>query len=464
MKPRFLFIAVYIIFAGYANQLHGQIPEKISLLQALDLAEKNYPSVKAKQALKDASGFHLKAVKDEYLPDIFLQDQDLYASANSIVGTYFSNEGTAIPISGTLKSYSYQGIWSSFATLMVNWKIFNFGKVRADIALAQNEVKLNQYDYENEVFQLKIRVADSYLFLIALEQLEKVQEKNLVRAESFFKMTNAYSRSGIQAGVDSSVARAEFSKASLLLNQSRTNVAAQKLHLMSLMGISSTFVTDTSVFLSRIPPSAKTDSSQLNNSTLLKLYGTNADVYDSRARIVKLSYLPSLHLLAAGWARGSGVESINNAYVLNSSLSQGIPFGVYNYMIGLSFVWNFGITPRIHAEYQSQSLLAKAAHYNFDRVYIGSLEELNQANLEFDNALIEVRESPIQFRAAKDAYDQSKSRYNSGLSNFYEISQALYILNRAEADFLASYNNLWRALLKQAAATGDLNIFINNIK
>jgi outer membrane protein TolC len=464
MKKLFLIGSAVFLPMIYTCYLQGQIPEKITLLRALELAEKNYPSIKAKEALKQASSYHLSSVKDEYLPDIFLQDQDLYASANSIVGTYFSNEGTAIPISGTLKNYSYQGIWSSFATLMVNWKFFNFGKVKADVELARNELQEQQYDYDNEVFQLKIRVADAYLFLIALEQLEKVQQKNLDRAESFYNMTRAYSQSGMQAGVDSSVARAELSKANLLLLQSSKNVNSQKIHLMSLMGVNNSFSTDTSVFLSKIPPDPRPDSTILQNNPLLKLYSTNVDLFQSRAKIVRLSYLPSLHLLGAGWARGSGVENLNNTYVLNSSISQGIPFGAYNYMVGLSFVWNIGLAPRIHSEYLSQTLQAQAAQYTYDRAYIESEEELNLAILEFENALNEVKESPIQYRAAKDAYNQSKSRYDAGLSSFFEITQALYVLNRAEADQLTSYNNLWHALLKQAAASGDLNIFTSRIK
>jgi outer membrane protein TolC len=460
---KFLWFLGILFSLNYAK-LEGQLPEKITLIRALELAEKNYPSIKAKDALRQASNFHLSAVKDELLPDVFLQDQDLYASANSIDGTYYSNEGTAIPISGILKNYSYQGIWNSFATLMVNWKFFNFGKVKADISLAKNEAKLRQYDYDNEVFQLKIRVADAYLFLIALEQLEKVQEKNLARAQSFNSMTHAYSVSGMQAGVDSSIARAELSKAILLLNQSTKNVKIQKNHLMSLMGISNDFTTDSSVFLSKIPEAAPTDSNKLLNSPLLMLYRSNADVYASRAKITRISFLPSLHFLAASWARGSGVESINNSYVLNSGISQGLPFTAYNYMVGFSFVWNIGIAPRIHSEYENHLLQAKAALSNYDLALLQSKDELNNSELEFQNALLEVKESPVQFRAAMDAYNQSRSRYNAGLSSYFEFSQALYVLNRAEADYLASYNNLWHALLKEAAATGDLTVFTSNIK
>jgi outer membrane protein TolC len=464
MRTCFLYLSAISITIFQFFQLPGQIPQKITLLQALDLVEKNYPSIKAKEAIQQASSYHLRSVKEEYLPDLFIQDQNLFASANSIVGAYFSNEGTAIPISGSIKNYSYQGVWSSFGTLMINWKFFNFGKVRADINLAQNELKESLYDYNNEVFQLKIRVADAYLLLITLEQLERVQEENLARARSFYQMTHAYSQSGMQAGVDSSVARAELSKATLLLLQSRKNVDVQSFNLMSLMGINYKFSTDTSVFLSKIPPASFPDTSALNDNPLLKLYSSNIDLYLARAKVVQLSYLPSLHFLSAGWARGSGVESINNNYVLNSSLSQGIPFTAYNYMVGLSLIWNLTSVARISSEYKRQTLHSKSAQYTYNRVYIESKAELNQANLEFENALSEVRESPVQYRAAMDAYNQSKSRYDAGLSSFFEISQALYVLNRAEADQLASYNNLWRALLKQAAATGDLNIFTGNIK
>ncbi len=453
-----------IILGCLPGYILGQLPEKITLLNALGLAANNYPSIKAKEAVQRASEYHLKSVKDEYLPDLFLQDQDLYSTTNNVNGAYFSNGGTAIPISGTLKSFSNQPVWTSFGTLLFNWSFFNFGKVKADVNVAKNELKESMYDYDNEIFQFKIRVADSYLFLIALEQLEKVQEQNYSRALSFYQMTYAYSGSGMKAGVDSSVARAELSKADLLLLQSKKNVKVQKYNLMSLIGINNDFSTDTSVFVSVVPAISYPDTMLLVNNPLLKLYSSNIDIFQSKAKDIKLSYLPSVHLLGAWWARGSGISEVNNNYVLNSGISEGLPFEAYNYMIGVSFVWNLASFHSIFSEYKSMSMLAKAAEYNYGTAYIQSKEQLDQANLEFQDALEEVKESPVQYRAALDAYNQSKSRYDAGLSTYYEITQALYVLNRAQADQLAAYNNLWRALLKQAASAGDLGIFTRNIK
>ena len=297
-----------------------------------------------------------------------------------------------------------------------------------------------------------------------MEQLQKVQLENLNRARSFYEMTDAYAKSGMKAGVDSSIARAELSKANLLFLQSKNNVKIQRFNLMSLMGVNQEFVTDTSIFLSRIPMVNCPDTNALLNNPLLKFYSIQSDIYRLQAKGIGLSYLPSIHILGAGWGRGSGIRDVNNNYVLHSDWSAGIPFESYNYMVGASFVWNLASAPKTYNEYKSQVMLANAAQSNYDRVYIESKEALNEANLDYLHALEEVKESPIQYRAALDAYNQSKSRYDAGLSTYYEISQALYVLNRAEADLLASYNNLWRSVLKQAASAGDINLFLNWIK
>jgi hypothetical protein len=47
------------------------------------------------------------------------------------------------------------------------------------------------------------------------------------------------------------------------------------------------------------------------------------------------------------------------------------------------------------------------------------------------------------------------------LSNIVDLTQALYILNRAETNRDIALTNLWQALLLKAAAAGDFGIFMN---
>lgn len=285
---KFSFIIICFSLLIYNILLKGQVIQKpqqanlqkISLLQALDLAAKNYPSIKAKEFAQQAYSYHLRAAKNEYLPALNLADQYLYSTVNTTVGAYYSNEGTSISTSGTLKTNSSQAVWGSFTTLMFDWRFFNFGKVRTDVSFAKNQLSKSTYDYENELFQQKVKVADSYLLLIALQQLQKVQEKNLARAESFYSIAHAYSSSGVTAGVDSSLAKAELSKARLEYLQSKKEVDIQKYNLMTMMGINSDFIIDTSSFTGKRPAVVYPDSSALANNTVLKLYSSDIICYD----------------------------------------------------------------------------------------------------------------------------------------------------------------------------------------
>ena len=43
------------------------------------------------------------------------------------------------------------------------------------------------------------------------------------------------------------------------------------------------------------------------------------------------------------------------------------------------------------------------------------------------------------------------------------MTNALYLLNRAETDRDIAYTNVWQALLMKAAASGDFNLFLNEL-
>jgi len=54
--------------------------------------------------------------------------------------------------------------------------------------------------------------------------------------------------------------------------------------------------------------------------------------------------------------------------------------------------------------------------------------------------------------------------YKNGLTNIVDVQQALYNLNRAETDMSVAYINVWQALLLKAAASGDFDLFIKQVK
>jgi hypothetical protein len=107
----------------------------VSLRDALEIAKENYPTIKLKRAEKEASVYELKSIQTNYLPNFIVQGQMLNATSNTVRGMFYPNEGTAIPVSGGIKvaGYTNDAVWTSFATGLVNWNFFNFGKIKTAV-------------------------------------------------------------------------------------------------------------------------------------------------------------------------------------------------------------------------------------------------------------------------------------------------------------------------------------------
>jgi outer membrane protein TolC len=63
---------------------------------------------------------------------------------------------------------------------------------------------------------------------------------------------------------------------------------------------------------------------------------------------------------------------------------------------------------------------------------------------------------PVQLTAASDAYRQRLTQYNAGLSNIIDLTNALYVLNRAQTDLINTKDGVWRAIVQKAYADNGI--------
>src|ERR1041385_7320647 len=84
-------IILFLPIIAFANFLCGQSSKYISLKDALELAEKNYPHLKAKDWNIRSAQENLTSTKESvFIPALKLHEQVDYATSNSVQGTYFS--------------------------------------------------------------------------------------------------------------------------------------------------------------------------------------------------------------------------------------------------------------------------------------------------------------------------------------------------------------------------------------
>ena len=468
---RNLFIGLVLVLGQYAYAQETVTNAVLDLPAAFELAKSNYPSIKAKLAEQESSEYELRAAKNTYLPNLIVQGQILNGTSNQVRGVFFPNEGMAIPVSGGIKTNGYTGtsVWTSYATGLVNWKFFNFGKVKSAVAAATAGTRVTEADYQNEIFSHLIKVGDAYLLDLITKDILKSQQANVDRVKALKDVTSAYTQSGLKPGVDSSLVNAEYSKAVLQFLEAKRNYREQDVYLKELLGLQDdgqTLQLDTTLYANKQPQNFVQSNNVTNNPRLL-FYKSVSEYNEAKIKSIRRKEYPSISFLAGSWARGSGIadKTLDNGnFSYDKSFSGGVQFRPYlDWMVGVSTIWNITTLVKTGNEAKSQRSLAAKAVENYNEEVLKVEGEVTRALLRYNAALEVANQAPIQLRAANDAYLQAKARYDAGFNTILELTQSFALLNRAESDLSMAKGNVWRAVLQYAAATGDFELFTKNL-
>lgn len=434
-----------------------------TLSEFVEEGVRNYPGIKARLAESESAEGDLKAAKAEYIPRLTGQHQYTYATSNSVAGSFYPNPAVISPSGGIRSGNIDQATWGSYTSAILEWNIFNFGKVSSNVKGFDKAKEAANANYENEILQHQVKIADAYLLTLMYKKLESIQRINFQRAQTFMDVVHAGVNSGMRAGVDSSLASAERAKAKLLLLQAQRERKAQSLRLQELTGAvaGEELEIDSLSLLTSIPLRLDTGGVMPQANPLLQYYQLRAEATHSRSIAIKRSFLPSITLVGAAWARGSGISPADDSY--HTDFSAGTKYQVHNYLLGISTRWTITDFLSTRQRYKSEYFRTIRDMELFNEQSIRLKRQFTESEMQYEVSLEEASAAPIQLRAAQDAYQQANARYESGLTDLPTLMQALVTLNRAEADVAIAYINVWRSLLAIAAAKGDFLIFMNAV-
>lgn len=452
-------ILFLLIFAsiGYSQTL--------SLKEAVKTGLENYGSVKAKNNYANASKETLKQSRRDYLPNLNLSAQQDYGTVNGQNGPLYGFGGLGVASSGLpLPEQNWNSAFGALYLVNMNWDFFTFGKTQEKINLSKIDVQAKEKDLQQEKFQQEIKISAAYLNLLASQRLLISQQKNLDRAEVFKKTAVARVKNGLLAGVDSTLATAEVSKAKIALNLARNFVKEQNNKLVDLMGVApQDFVTDT-LFVTQIPKeliqrNATTDSLH----PLLQFYKTKIDYSNQQVKLYKRFYYPTMSAFGVLQTRASGFENTyaSDQTAFSRNYWDGVNPDRTNYLIGVGITWNLTTPFRSSKQVSAQKFVSQALQEEYNQADRELKSQLNFAEDKIKITLENYAEAPIQVDAAKRAYLQKSTLYKNGLTDLTDLTQTMYVLNRAEIDRDIVNNNVWQSYLLKVAATGNFDLFIN---
>ncbi|OOQ59658.1 TolC family protein [Mucilaginibacter pedocola] len=464
MKSPALFVCLSAFLL--ANSANAQ--QHLSLKEALQMATDNYGTIKAKANYAAASTEGISQAKREYLPNLNLGIQQAYGTINGINGPLYPMAGTAGSAGPALAQQNWNAAFGALYLANMNWDFFAFGRAKERIRTAQATAHRDSSDYQQEIFQQKVRTAAAYLNLVAAQRITISYRKNLLRADTSRLVVQARAKGGLIAGVDSSQANAEISGARILLVQALNTEQEQAKNLSVLIGSpTADFVLDTT-FTTRIPAdiaAAAAADSISGKHPVLGLYKSRIALSDKQADYFRTFSYPTFSLFSVFQSRASGFGSnyVNDQTSYTGNYWDGINPTRSNYLVGFSVTWNFTQPFRTAKQVKAQRFISRGLT---DELTLAKQELTAQVNLsdrKILNALTSYREVPVQIKAAGDAWVQKSVLYKNGLTNLVDVTQARYTLIRAETDRDIAFNNVWQALLLKAAATGDLNLFVTEL-
>jgi|HubBroStandDraft_1064217.scaffolds.fasta_scaffold12707_4 outer membrane protein TolC len=457
-----IFIGVFLVIMR-ACTIQAQTKPIYSLTDLVDSANRHLPLLLEKQALVESAKAGITEARHSFLPQANAVEELSVGSANDLTGPYLPVPGVIHPIGGGIDpANNYQAITGNMASLYGQYDLITFGLKDAKVAGARAFAGLSQADLEKQRYLVKWDIARLYFNILSRRYQLAVDQEDIRRYESMYSISRALTASGVNPGVDSSLARAGLSRIRVSYNNALGELHRLQDQLVYLTGIPNPEIAmDTSSATSReYPLTGLIGDTTTAVNPLEDYFAKQKQQYDAETQLARKSYLPRVVLGAGGWIRGSSVQYSNNY----ESGAEGLGYQRMNYLAGVGITYDLfnGIHRRDRINVLNQQ--AQAAGYALQQQQLELHNQQVQADESIRTARANLDEAPAQLQAASDAYNQKLAQYKAGVINLVDLVTAAFELTQAQTGYIQTLNQWYTASLDKAAATGNLDLFIQTIK
>ena len=453
-------LLLLLLIVGYHN-IMAQKSNHYTLPALIDSAAKYYPQLLQKQALANSAKANLKDVKHSFLPSLNISDELNIGSANQLPGTSLPME--IIPsVSGANRSANnWQAATGNIGVLYSEYLLADFGLKSAKINNAESFINVQTADVQRTLFSVKANIVQLYIQLVQAQQRINAEKLNIERYQDIFRMIKSITASGLVAGVDSSLAKAELSKARSGYNQMTGIIYQLKDQLSFYTGIpTATLKADTTAVIDLSATISEQYLPDTINHPLIEYFMRKRELSLANERLVSKSFQPKILLAGSSWARGSSI-TYNDQY---KSLDNGFGYQRFNYAAGLSFVYD--LFNRMHRKDKLEVVhyQTEAANYDLAQEKLSLSNAQQQSQDAIKVAEDDLKELPIQMNAAQDVYIQKKAQYKAGMISLIDLTNASFVLYRSQIDYINAMSNWHLAVFNKATASNNLDQFINQLK
>ena len=428
----------------------------LTLDEAVDFALANYPAVRAsmERALASKEGVSLSRMS--YLPRTDLLWQSNRGTRNNIFGPYLP-QTIVPPISGpVLSSTSDRGVWGSMAGVLLSWEPFDFGYRGANVDVAKAAQGRADAQFSLTKLEVAGAVGDAFLRLAAAQQQVKAAEADVDRRQVLATSVHTLVKEELRPGADASRADAEQAAAKIQLIRAQEVERESEAILAEMLGISGSKVSISADSLFIQSPTTYTSQAPVVNHPAALF--ANSTLFETKARekVLSKSYYPRFNLQGSFSGRGSGANTDGTF----GTSTDGLDLMRHNWAVGLTATFSVLDFPALHFKKQIEQSNERAQRAEYEKTVQNLTAQAERAKAAYDSAVLISQNTPIELEAARLGERQATARYQSALAPIVEVADAQRLLLQAETDDNLARLTVWRAMLGEALAQGDIQPFL----
>jgi outer membrane protein TolC len=443
------------VSAGAAGQNSAPPATPLTLAAAVDYALAHYPAVKAAMERKAAASGGVALARTAYLPTGSALWQGNRATRNNIFGQLLP-QAVVPAISGpVLPTTSGRGVWGSAAGLLLSWEPVDFGYRRAEVDRARATERAASAGVEISRLQVGAAAANAFLGVIAAQQAVRAAQGDADRRQVFNRVVHTLVDNQLRPGADASRAEAELAAARITLIQAQVGERVARAELGDLLGIPTADLALDAGALLQIPPATAPGR---NVASHPEAFAQSARKEEAAAevRAADRAYYPHFNLQGSISGRGSGAN-VDGSFAGGGT---GLDLQRENWAAGLTASFPVLDIFATRARQQIAQAQQRAESARYQQTLQDLSAQVSEAQARLEGAVAIAQAMPAELQAARDSESQARARYQAGLANIVEVTEAQSLLVRSEADDAVARVNAWRALAALAVAQGDISPFL----
>ncbi|MEG5172404.1 TolC family protein [Microcoleus sp. B3-D7] len=450
-----------LLFPTNPEDVRIEQTESITLQQAIDLARRNSQVLQIAGQQVEQSRAALREQQAALYPDLnFQMDASRSMTAGGELGvrrlqrqlnSRANGTGQPAPQAGT-----NFGSNSLNSTLQLSYDIDLFGRRRANIRAAEEQVRLRELDVERQAEELRFDTAEAYYNLQNADGQVAIRQASVRNAQQSLRDAEALERAGVGTRFAVLQAQANLANEVQQLSVARRDQRVAQRRLAEILNISQ------STNLTAADPVEQAGSWRLSleesivqafrNRPELEQQLVQRDISKQQRRSIQAGRLPQL--------------SVGGSYnVLGQDPDDPDPFAARGwadgYSIRASLTWSIFDGGAANARVRQRDADITIAESRFDQLRNQVRREVEQAYFGLESSFENIETSEAGVLQSREALRLARLRFQAGVGTQTDVIQAETDLTRAERNRLSAIvtYNLGLSSLQRAVS----NLPTNNL-